>query len=141
VADAQAMASSPTLFVAVATSAPADATAGAELIGAIEPAESAASASADIASASPDIESSHRVVESPVTVWVKLPIAKPLPQAGAKKKSKPQTSTARAKRPVSQPAPAHDPFRMIFPNPRHKFDSPPAWPNKGRAAGIYVPNH
>jgi hypothetical protein len=114
-----------------------------EATGAIDPAVSSASAPIGV-------DGSNLAMESPpIVVWVRLPVAKPPPHSetkgSAKTPAKPKARTANAKRsaPARRTAPP-DPFQMIFANPRHKFDRPSTWPSgasKGRAAGIYVPNH
>jgi hypothetical protein len=114
-----------------------------EATGAIDPAASSASAPTGV-------DGSNLVMESPpIAVWVRLPVAKPPPRSetkdNAKAPAKPKARTAHAKRsaPARRTAPP-DPFQMIFANPRHKFDRPSTWTSgatKGRAAGIYVPNH
>jgi hypothetical protein len=114
-----------------AISARAQAPADGEPTGAVKP--------LDLAS----LDASNRIVKPPsVTVWVRLPVAKPPLQIKAKLKAKRKVKTTRAKRKaVVRQAVAQDQFRMIFANPRHRFDRPATWSHKNRDAGIYVPSH
>jgi hypothetical protein len=106
----------------------------------------ATEASAAAALAPPVALALNSAVETPrPTVWMRLPAAKPPLQVKtkpkAKSKPKSRTKTARAKRAAfARKVVAQDPFRMIFANPRHRFDRPVTWPSKS-SEGIFVQSH